>query len=280
MLGRLRMTTAEALSAYNSIASGIFSKENRKPAYKDGAFKASTLETKIIEVVKDKHLGGHIWDTSTDKRRAKSFVCAMPAKNMAHPRRFRTYQVRENSGPNCFIWEACRATTAAPTIFKRISIGEEGCAKEEFIDGGIRCNNPTNQVIEEAQVLFEDDVTLGCLISIGTGHPGIIGLSKPDRFQKILPTEMIGVLRSIATDCESIAEDVVKRFIDHKDIFFRYNVTHGAGSISLEEWKSMADVETHTKAYLEQVEISSSVNKVVGILQGLGSSNISLRSLS
>ena len=282
MLGRLRMTTAEALIAYNSIASAIFSKENRKPAYKDGAFKASTLEAKIRAVIKDKHLGDDMLDTSTDKRRAKAFVCAMPAKNMAHPRRFRTYQVRENSGTNCFTWEACRAITAAPTFFKRISIGEEGRAKEEFIDGGIRCNNPINQVIEEAQVLFDNDITLGCLISIGTGHPGIIGLSKPDSFQKILPTEMIGVLKSVATDCESAAEDVAKRFIDHKDFFFRYNVTHGAGSISLEEWKSMADVETHTKAYLEQLEISSSINRVVSILaqpQGLSSSDITLRSL-
>lgn len=182
MLGRLRMTTEEALIAYNSIASAIFSKKNRKPAYKDGAFKAKTLEAKIKELVKDKNLGDHMLDTSNDMRRAKSFVCAMPANNMAHPRRFRTYQVRENASPNCFIWEASRATTAAPTFFKRISIGEEGRAKEDFIDGGIRCNNPVKQVIEEARTLFGDNSILGCLVSIGTGHPGIIGLSEPDSF--------------------------------------------------------------------------------------------------
>lgn len=282
MLGRLRMTTEEALKAYNSIASAIFSNKNRKAIYKDGEFKATTLETEIKRIVKDKNLGDHILNLSDDTIRANAFVCAMPAKNMAYPRRFRTYQVRENASPNCFIWEAARATTAAPTIFKRISIGEEGHAKEEFIDGSVRCNNPANQVIEEARTLFGDDSTLGCLVSIGTGHPGIIGLSEPDSFQKILPTKMIEVLKRVATDCESAAGDLAKRFKDHEDHFFRYSVTHGAGSISLEEWKKMADVETHTKAYLEQMEISSSINMVVKILsqsQGASISNITLRSL-
>lgn len=193
MLGRLRMTTDEALKAYHSIASAAFSKDNRKSRFQDGTFKASTLESKIQELIKDRDLGEHMLDTSTDKGRAKAFVCAMPAKNMAHPRRFRTYPVRENASLNCLIWEAARATTAAPTIFKRIGIGEEGRAKEEFIDGGIRCNNPTSQVTEEARAVFGDDSTLGCLISIGTGHPGIIGLSNPDGFQKILPTKLIDV---------------------------------------------------------------------------------------
>ena len=209
-------------------------------------------------------------------------MCAMPANNMAHPRCFRTYQVRENASPNCFIWEASRATTAAPTIFKRISIGEEGRAKEEFIDGGIRCNNPVNQVIEEARTLSGDKYNLGCLISIGTGHPGVNGLSEPDSFQKILPTEMIRVLKRAATDCESTAQDLAKRFKGHEDYFFRYNVTHGAGSISLEEWKRMADVETHTKAYLEQMDVSSSIDRVVNILsqsRGTSTSCITLRSL-
>lgn len=93
---------------------------------------------------------------------------------------------------------------------------------------------------------------------------------------------MIEVLKRVATDCESTAEDLAKRFKDHEDHFFRYNVTHGAGSISLEEWKWMAEVETHTKAYLEQMEISSSMNRVVKILsqsQGMSSSDITLRSL-
>src|SRR5947208_9222664 len=55
------------------------------------------------------------------------------SRNMEYPRRFRTYPVRALASANCEIWEAARATSAAPTFFKRIAISDGGGAKEEFI---------------------------------------------------------------------------------------------------------------------------------------------------
>jgi patatin-like phospholipase/acyl hydrolase len=126
MLGRLQMTTDEALRTYNSLASAIFSKDNRKWSVQDGEFKATTIEKKVQEVVSKKSMGDLMLAPTNQLIKGKAFVCAMPANNMAYPRRFRTYQVRENASVNCKIWEAARATTAAPTFFKRIAIGEEG----------------------------------------------------------------------------------------------------------------------------------------------------------
>lgn len=203
MLGRLRMTTKEALQTYNVLASEIFSKENKKWIVQDGTFKANTLERKVQEIVTKKSLGEFMLDPSTDVlKKGKAFVCAMPARSMAHPRRFRTYTVRSNPSANCQIWEAARATTAAPTFFKRIEIGEEGQAKEEFFDGGLRCNNPVDEVLNEARDIFGNDRRVNCVVSIGTGHTGTIGLARPDAFQKVLPTKLIEVLKKIATDCQ------------------------------------------------------------------------------
>jgi len=190
----------------------------------------------------------------------------MPAIDRAYPRWFRTYNVRSNASANCKIWEAARATTAAPTFFKRIAIGETGQIKEQFIDAGIRCNNPTKEIMEEARLLFGDDRPIGSLVSIGTGHPGTVGLPEPDAFQKILPTKLIPVLKNIATDCESTADDLARRFANLPDLYFRYNVTHGAGMISLEEWKKMGDVQTHTYAYLNELQVSKSINSLVKLL--------------
>ena len=47
MLGRLRMSTEDALVRYNDIAGRIFSKENKKWKTQDGTFKASTLEAQV-----------------------------------------------------------------------------------------------------------------------------------------------------------------------------------------------------------------------------------------
>ena len=282
MLGRLQMTTEEALKAYNSIASAIFSKKNRKALYKDGAFKATTLERKIQEVVSTKQLGNRMAEQSDNISHGRAFVCAIPAADMAHPRLFRTYQVRENASANCMIWEAARATTAAPTFFKCIAIGEEGRTKEEFLDGGLRYNNPAYQVIDEGRAVFGDGSRLGCLVSIGTGHPGVIGMSKPDGFQKVLPTDLIGVLKRIATNCEETAHELAKQFKDTPHRYFRYNVTHGAGKVSLEEWEKMKDIEAYTKSYMEEVDISASIDAVVKILCRSGGAHVSdvtLRSL-
>ena len=266
MLGRLRMSTDEALRTYNSLARAIFSKDNKKWVGQDGLFKATTLEDKVQEVVSKKGLGQLMLDPSNQSSKGKAFVCAVPANDMAYPRRFRTYPVRTLASVNCKIWEAARATTAAPTFFKRIAIGEEGQAKEEFIDAGLGCNNPTSQVLEEARNIFGNDRTVRCLISVGTGHPGTIGLARPDAFQKILPTKLIGVLKKIATDCEDTANGLSARFKDLEKFYFRFNVIHGAEGISLEEWQRMGELTEHTKAYMADVSVSKAIDEVVDIL--------------
>jgi predicted acylesterase/phospholipase RssA len=264
MLGRLQMTTDEALRAYNSLSQVIFSVKNKKRKDQDGSFKASTLQQKVQEIVAKKGLGEFMLDPSINPRKGKAFVCAVPANNMAYTRRFRTYRVRANASTNCRIWEAARATTAAPTFFKRIAIGEEGHAKEEFIDGALGCNNPVNQVLDEARVIFGNDRPVRCLVSIGTGHPGKIGLAKPDGFQKILPIDLIHVLKQIATDCEGTATQLKTRFENIEKFYFRFNVAHGAEGISLEEWKKMGELTEHTKAYMARK--SKKIDEVVALL--------------
>ena len=266
MLGRLRMDTTEALECYNHIASTIFSPSNKKWLFQDGLFKATTLQDEIEKVVAAKNLGELMLDESNETSMGRAFVCAMPAKNQERARRFRSYRVRNFESTNCKIWEAARATTAAPTFFKRICIGEKGQAQEEFVDGGLRCNNPTREVIDEARNIFGDARPIGCLVSIGTGHPGTIGLSKPDAFQKLLPTELIHTLKMIATDCETTANELDKQFGKAPGLYFRFNVTHGAENISLSEWKKMPDIITHTKTYLERNPASGFIESIVRLL--------------
>lgn len=75
------------------------------------------------------------------------------------------------------IWEAARATSAAPTFFKRICIGSKG-AEEEFLEGGMGCNNPVLKPIEVAKEAFPDlkqefpgrEPHFDCILSIGEYH--------------------------------------------------------------------------------------------------------------
>ena len=58
MLGRLQMTTKEALEQYNIIAGRVFCTSNKKWLIQDGTFKATTLEQEIKRVVATKLGGG------------------------------------------------------------------------------------------------------------------------------------------------------------------------------------------------------------------------------
>jgi hypothetical protein len=54
MLGRLRMSTTEALEKYNGIAGRIFSEKNMKWKTQEGKFKATTLEQEMKSIVASK----------------------------------------------------------------------------------------------------------------------------------------------------------------------------------------------------------------------------------
>lgn len=96
-------------------------------------------------------------------------MCATPALNAQRPTLFRTYDVHKNNNFNCKIWEAARATSAAPLFFKRIAIGGVGL-QEEYVEGALGCNNPVNQVIEESGLIYGQERTIDCVVSIGTGQ--------------------------------------------------------------------------------------------------------------
>lgn len=197
------------------------------------------------------------------------FVCAMPANSVKYARRFRTYTVRNHASPNCKIWEAARATTAAPMFFKRMIIGQLGLIKEQFLDAGVGCNNPTLEVLDESRLVFGDDRPLGVLISLRTGQKPPPSLVNSTSFQRILPTNvneianLMKVVVKMATDSEKVADDISRRFVNVPDVFFRFNATHGVGEITLEEWERMDEVQALTHSYLQEPTVTSIVDRAV-----------------
>ncbi|KAG6805792.1 hypothetical protein H0H92_013990, partial [Tricholoma furcatifolium] len=223
LLGRLRLSTEEAITEYIWLAMKVFS--HRKCPWQDGSFKASTLTAAIQELVSRHDVEGTcMMDKRSPTNECKTFVCAMPALNASHARLFRSYTVKQNSGYNAEIWEAVRATSAAPMFFKRIFVGSE--PQEEFIDGGLRVNNPVSEVLQEAKTIWGDNYPIKCIINIGTGHSETIKLEKPMGIQKVLPTKFAKMLHQIALDCEKTAEDFEKKYRD-QHLYYRLSVQHG-----------------------------------------------------
>jgi hypothetical protein len=190
-----------------------------------------------------------------------SFVCAVTAANIGpNVHCFRTYNVSKNQDFDCKIWEAARATSAAPTFFKEILIEEEG-TEVRYIDGAMSLNNPVEQVYEEAKLAFGEDRPISCIVSLGTGHQSVIAVGS--KSGGIVPIGVIKALKQIATDCESASERFEKGHGKTDGFFFRFNVNQGLQGVSLDEWDKLGEVKAHTKQYLQGTAVSREVDKLI-----------------
>jgi len=191
------------------------------------------------------------------------FVCAMNAHNMNAniPTLFRTYESHEIHS-DCKIWEAARATSAAPTFFKRIELGRA----QPFIDGGLGRNNPSRVVLDESKALFGAR-HIGCLVSIGAGQVETIGIRKPGLFQQIVPTDVFDAVKAIANDCEATHENMLGLFAKLPATYFRLNVDQGMQGIDLSEWEKLSNVEAHTTQYLRRTDVVDRVASLASVIR-------------
>jgi hypothetical protein len=133
------------------------------------------------------------------------------------------------------------------------------------VDSALGCNNPIKEVLREAEMLFGTK-TLDCVVSIGTGRKEITGFSRLDSFQRIVPTDLIKVLRDITTDSENAADEIEERFSHALGVYHRLNVDQGLGTISLYEWEQLHRVKTDTETWLQKPHIDARIDEIVKAL--------------
>lgn len=180
---------------------------------------------------------------------------------MSEPTLFRTYPVRENASENCTIWEAIRATTAAPAFFEPIEIGVAGM-KIRYVDGGLGCNNPITQVLAEAHSLWPDR-KIASIVSIGAGRGKTIALPVSTSIVSNPSQRLVKTLHSIATDCERAADICQRRFGTADRVYARLNVDQGMQDILINGWDKLGEVKAHTQQYLVKPAIKHEVDDVV-----------------
>ncbi|KAJ6499503.1 hypothetical protein DFH09DRAFT_1289964 [Mycena vulgaris] len=248
MLGRLRMSVKDAVKAYGELSKEVFS--DVKSQGSDGRFKASKLEKAIKRIVGARSASQDPEEGLKDTREnvCKTFVCTMNAANMSLPVLFRTYDTTDHPAMDCTIWQAGRATSAAPTFFKQIEIGPPGM-KEAFADGGMGQNNPLAALLSEAKVIFPDR-QIACIISLGTGQPHTINISKPSLLQRLFPLDVVEAIKGIATDCEKEHQFFAHHFDSVSHVYFRFNVERGMQDIQLNQWEKLGDVAANTRQYI------------------------------
>ena len=183
--------------------------------------------------------------------------------NAKIPAIFRTYESPKEPSIPCKVWEAARATSAAPTFFKNIEIGPRAIP---FIDGGLGRNNPTAQLLEEAEDVYSKE-KVACVISIGTGQVNIVNISDPNFIERnIVPIGVIKAVVAISTDCEETAQQMEKRFKHWPGTYFRFNVDQGLQKVKLGDWEKLGQVADLTRHYIHLEEVDRKLDRAVQAL--------------
>lgn len=261
------MTTAEALETYDKVAAGLFSKHNRTLKLQS-PFEASTLEDVVKQIVKQRSGSDLLKFQDGVQQKGKAFVCTVEDGNLAAIHRLRTYDIDDDSDM-CLrdwkIWEAARATTAAPMNFKPMTI-QRDAVKKTFLDAALGYNNPIEQLLDEAGVLFHHSRALGAVVSLGTGtrEQSFATGDGVNILRYIKKT--VGVLKNQTVDTERPHERVKANFKNYPDTYFRFNVPDGAENIGLSHWRKMEELKKLTTDYMNDEAVDQEINKLVDLL--------------
>lgn len=127
--------------------------------------------------------------------------------------------------------EAMVITCLVLPLFAPITVGEDH-ERREYISGELGLGNPIREITREALREFGNDLTVSCLLSIGSGHP---------RTNPILDDASINeALAHIARNSERTAKEMQVQMLEHT-LYYRIAVEIGLESLEPDIWAD-ADV--------------------------------------
>ncbi|KAG8682852.1 hypothetical protein FRC11_014305 [Ceratobasidium sp. 423] len=251
MLGRLRMSVDDCILYYHRLAKKIFKRSR--------AAQAGSLA--LVE---------HRFSPDNLEEAIKDVVARLTPSNskMAdhHQHCARTFVLAHQSADTCEIWEAGRATSAAPSYFPPIKLKDEHGQLRSYIDGALGYNNPSKELLNEARDVFGPEHTIGCFLSIGTGR------DKNTAFQDVRKlNSAYRAFKAIALSSEQAHRELDEYFSRTPGVYFRFNAgarlvgvdgdEDFARQVALEDWHKMDQIENLTSQYLEEEETKRGVKK-------------------
>lgn len=282
----MRMSTRKVLHEYRTIAKKIFGFRNRRL---DLSFGNTKLE-KCVKSTTAAHVDECDKLMISNKFGVDKGLCFVVSLSKAEdsdgntPTLFRSCKRNGNKSagefPDCEIWEAARATTAAPRYFAPAQITVDGKV-QYFMDGVLKWNNPASLLLEEAESHFGPHRTLGCLVGLGTGlSPSPFNDQGGGKFGKSWSiSELLRVATDVITDAEPVHQSIDERLKAHGNSYFWFTVSYVKRQerIKIHEYKRMVGLCQDTEEYLKRKNISDMLNELVNFLTNKGATSLTLQ---
>ena len=267
MLGRLRMSIEECIQTYSKLGEKVFGRQ--QGFGHEQLFDSARLEEAIQEIVKSKtgDKNAPLLDP-LDSECCKVAVFTLNQYNIGHtePEILRTYNVKgliSDETTSWTIWEAARATSAAPTFFRPLTRGTPPHAVDWY-DAGMGFNNPAYIVRSEAGRIWGRygsmnwQEKIGLFFSLGTGVPKILRMSRGGIGQQLsarvrMPLQIVEHMKQMVTDTQRVANNMNDEFgsIHGPQTYFRFNVEQELSEVELFDYEKGDQIRMDTKSYMD-----------------------------
>lgn len=198
----------------------------------------------------------------------RGFVLTSLKNALGLPRMLSTYDPNDRTTR---IWEALRATSAAPTFFEEMQFGTP---KVTYLDGGVGFNNPCAEVDYAAKALWEGR-SIGVIVSVGTGLQSLTSVKKMATWLPFgLGTDisLATALAGMATSTARVDNEMRRMYNNSDTKYYRFDVDRGLANISLEQWMKEDEMASLTEQYMqdgEQVRRAREFGEIVAKLSAL-----------
>ncbi|KEF55615.1 uncharacterized protein A1O9_08365 [Exophiala aquamarina CBS 119918] len=261
MLGRLHMGIDECIDAYMDFSRSLFEpKRSKFNAFMRPTVAATIAQDKLESILRRMtSASATLEDPMQDADSpCKVVIAAVDASaNYELMRSYRNPTAPEDVKYN--IWEAARATSAAPTYFENF---------DNKVMKSVRYN-PVNSLYEEARSLWpESNIQL---VSIGAGG------GPRNTFTSSLG-DHIKAFNRILTD----SEDEARRFeyfhtgMAFQLTLYRFNVIDGLQNVALDEYRAVRDIQLATDQYLHHRETEDKMRRCIEELSEINYEGLNL----
>jgi predicted acylesterase/phospholipase RssA len=181
-----------------------------------------------------------------DAKGCRGFVLTSLKNALGLPRILSTYDPNDRTTR---IWEALRATSAAPTFFEEMKFGTP---QVTYLDGGVGFNNPCAEVDYAAKALWEGR-SIGVIVSVGTGLQSIPSVKKMASWLPFgLGTDIsiASALTGMATSTARVDNEMKRMYSSSCTKYYRFDVDRGLADVSLEQWMKEDEMASLTEQYM------------------------------